>query len=390
MKKLFALLLALTMVLGLAACSGSGGSSSAAAPAAESTAAESTGGDAAASTAEGGEGGGEFTASGDTVKIGGLINTDGLALWYADKMGYFEDEGVKVDIAYFTNGVLENEALAAGEVSVGFNGFAGVYALATGDYKLIGDANDGKGLAVYVQPDCPVVGVTGEYDPEFPDVLGNAETASGLKFAVTLGTIQQIMVDAYYQHLGVTDYELVSMDNASAFNALMAGEVDGAALTMNMVFEAELQGMKLLGTYEDITGVGTGSSTIIPTSYLESNYNDVVLVTRAFYRALDELQKDETLMFDEGMAYFKEMGAEYTEDQMNLEIETRDLFTYEYMENDLEFGNHVVYSAMKLVDLGLLEPGAGQIVYDSIDAKVLEDALGFPINVVVPDGYADY
>ena len=64
------------------------------------------------------------------MDIAALINTDGLAVWYADKKGYFEELGLDTNITYFVNGTLENEALAAGEAQIGFNGFAGVYSLA--------------------------------------------------------------------------------------------------------------------------------------------------------------------------------------------------------------------------------------------------------------------
>ena len=93
-------------------------------------------------------GSGEASPSGETVDIAALINTDGLAVWYADKKGYFKELGLDTNITYFVNGTLENEALAAGEAQIGFNGFAGVYSLATGDYTMVADCDDGKGLAV--------------------------------------------------------------------------------------------------------------------------------------------------------------------------------------------------------------------------------------------------
>ena len=47
--------------------------------------------------------------------IAALINTDGLAVWYADKMGYFEELGLKTNITYFVNGTLENEGCPLGK-----------------------------------------------------------------------------------------------------------------------------------------------------------------------------------------------------------------------------------------------------------------------------------
>ena len=374
-KRILSFGMAVLMAVSLCACGGGKGETEQEAQPAES---EESAGEEADSA--------EPTPSGETVNIAALINTDGLAVWYADKMGYFDEVGLDTNITYFLNGTLQNEALSAGEADIGFNGFAGVYPLATGDYTMVADCDDGRGLAVYVNPDCPVVDVQGEYSAEAPDVYGNAETAAGLSFAVTLGTIQQIMVDSYYANLEQDDYNLVSMDLASCYNALISGEVDGAALSMNYCAAAEAAGMVCLGTYEDITGVGTGSTVIVPNTYLESNHDDIVLTLQAVFKALDEIQNDEDLEFEQGMEFFKEQGTEYTEDEMWTEIEVRDLYSYDKLK-DLEYGNHVVFSAEELTKLGLLEEGSAETVAKSINKDLLEEATGVPITIKLPEGY---
>lgn len=374
-KRILSFGMAVLMAVSLCACGGGKGETEQEAKPAES---EESAGEEADSA--------EPTPSGETVNIAALINTDGLAVWYADKMGYFDEVGLDTNITYFLNGTLQNEALSAGEADIGFNGFAGVYPLATGDYTMVADCDDGRGLAVYVDPDCPVVDVQGEYSAEAPDVYGNAETAAGLSFAVTLGTIQQIMVDSYYANLEQDDYNLVSMDLASCYNALISGEVDGAALSMNYCAAAEAAGMVCLGTYEDITGVGTGSTVIVPNTYLESNHDDIVLTLQAVFKALDEIQNDEDLEFEQGMEFFKEQGTEYTEDEMWTEIEVRDLYSYDKLK-DLEYGNHVVFSAEELTKLGLLEEGSAETVAKSINKDLLEEATGVPITIKLPEGY---
>lgn len=152
---------------------------------------------------------------------------------------------------------------------------------------------------------------------------------------------------------------------------------------MNYCAAAEEAGMVCLGTYEGITGVGTGSTVIVPNDYLESNRDDIVLTLKAVYKALDEIQNDEQLEFDEGMEFFKEMGTEYSESEMQTEIDTRDLYSYEKLK-DLEYGNHVVFSAVELVKLGLLEEGSAETVAESIRKDLLEEATGVEINMVIP------
>ena len=129
--------------------------------------------------------------------------------------------------------------------------------------------------------------------------------------------------------------------------------------------------------------MGTGSTVIVPNDYLESNRDDIVLTLKAVYKALDEIQNDEQLEFDEGMEFFKEMGTEYSESEMQTEIDTRDLYSYEKLK-DLEYGNHVVFSAVELVKLGLLEEGSAETVAESIRKDLLEEATGVEINMVIP------
>ena len=83
------------------------------------------------------------------------------------------------------------------------------------------------------------------------------------------------------------------------------------------------------------------------------------------------------------MEFFKEMGTEYSESEMRTEIDTRDLYSYEKLK-DLEYGNHVVFSAVELIKLGLLEEGSAETVADSIRKDLLEEATGVEINMVIP------
>ena len=61
------------------------------------------------------------------------------------------------------------------------------------------------------------------------------------------------------------------------------------------------------------------------------------------------------------------------------EIEVRDLYSYDKLK-DLEYGNHVVFSAEELTKLGLLEEGSAETVAKSINKDLLEEATGFPLR----------
>ena len=97
-KRILSFGMAVLMAVSLCACGGGKGETEQEAQPAES---EESAGEEADSA--------EPTPSGETVNIAALINTDGLAVWYADKMGYFDEVGLDTNITYFVNGTLQNE-----------------------------------------------------------------------------------------------------------------------------------------------------------------------------------------------------------------------------------------------------------------------------------------
>ena len=109
--KLFAMSLAVLMLLTLAACGGSGKNSTS-----EKTEAP----------AESSESSGErtFTASGETLNVGVQSNIISIPTVYAYEHGYYEELGLDVNLIMFPNGSPENEGLAAEQLDLASNGLA--------------------------------------------------------------------------------------------------------------------------------------------------------------------------------------------------------------------------------------------------------------------------
>ena len=85
-----------------------------------------------------------------------------------------------------------NEALGADLWDVSTIGVAAVTSVAAFGGVRVGElleASDGIGL--YVRPDSPIAQVKGA-NPDYPDLLGNAETVKGVKFILDIGTIKQL------------------------------------------------------------------------------------------------------------------------------------------------------------------------------------------------------
>lgn len=114
-KKMIALLLSLTLMLGLAACGATGQ---------------------------------KDDDTRDVLKVGTMALTMGVPVLYAQEQGYFEEAGLNVSIELFATGAPINEAIAAKQIDVAVSGFASVYSLANANCTWLADVNTTGGIAV--------------------------------------------------------------------------------------------------------------------------------------------------------------------------------------------------------------------------------------------------
>ncbi len=260
-------------------------------------------------TAQSESGDGEYTASGDTIRFAMHPGNGAVAAYRAEKEGYFDDLGLDVEIVMFQDGVTINEGFAAGEVDIGINGFASAYSFATGEYAYLGDLNAQTEYGVYANPDHPAAQIQGEVE-DLPEVYGDKDSVEGMKIAAPQGTIAQIVTDAYVVKVGLqpSDYELTGMDCGSALTALMAGEVDAAGLFPPYSTQALDAGYVRLASYEEVCGCVPADVFMATNEFLETHYDDTVLICQAIYKAAEELEADDEVYYEDAMAFFSENG----------------------------------------------------------------------------------
>ena len=120
------------------------------------------------------------TASGEPLNVGVLVSTVGIPALYADEQGWFDEAGLNVNLIIFATGAPVNEAIAAKELDIACSGFASVYSLANADCTWLLDINSTGGMGIFAREDSPVV-AAGNTVPEYPSMLGSAETVKGLQ-----------------------------------------------------------------------------------------------------------------------------------------------------------------------------------------------------------------
>lgn len=111
-KRMFAALLAVSMMIGMTAC---GSDNSSAGNSASGSSTETAKSDNAGSD-----------SSYDVLNVGTMALTCGIPVLYAEEQGYFKDAGLNVNIEIFATGAPINEAIAANQIDVAVSGFASV------------------------------------------------------------------------------------------------------------------------------------------------------------------------------------------------------------------------------------------------------------------------
>ena len=211
-KRMFAALLAVSMMIGMTAC---GSDNSSAGNSASGSSTETAKSDNAGSD-----------SSYDVFNVGTMALTCGIPVLYAEEQGYFKDAGLNVNIEIFATGAPINEAIAANQIDVAVSGFASVYSLANADCSWVADVNTTGGMGLYARSDSDIAQCAEENG-----LIGSADTLKGIQILEPLGTAVQYMTESYAEKYGLTpnDINQVNMEYASAYQAFATGEGDAMA-----------------------------------------------------------------------------------------------------------------------------------------------------------------
>ena len=350
-KKLLAVLLAASMVVGLAACGGKsqdGGSAS--------------GGSAAAIGIIGGA-------------VMPFLNC--LPVEYMIENGLDEENGFKIETVYFANGTAMNEALAADQWEVGTLSAAAVNSLAIyGAYCIADIGHSEGGLYTLAKADSPIAEIKGA-NPSYPEVYGDADSVKGTTIATQTGTISHLNVNKWLEVLGLTpdDVEIVSMDFPSAYQALKTGNCDIAALNPPTSYTAESEGYVVTSSLSTLD-VPQFDSIIVSNKTFTERKDVLVNYVKAFFQATDALQADPEMATQMLYDWYTDNGSETTMEACASEIETRPFVTSEEAPS-ITIGESVEITGEFWVEQELLEESRFPEIAAHVDDSVIKEALGF-------------
>ncbi len=322
LKRALALLLALTLIFAVTACSK------------QSTHTQPTG-ESTADAANNGQNGtpSETEAPTDALMpltISHQASIHSLPSYIADKEGVFEKNGLDVNILYFTSGPPQTEALGADEWDVGCIGSPPTIAANLAyNMKIIGvSVEDTVALSFWCRNNSDIA----QYgDPDGDGIVGNADTWRGKTILCPLVTSWHFVLIATLNKLGLTedDVNIIDMDASQAYTAMQAGQGDICALGFPNYILAE---------NEDWTCCATGASggESMPTVLVASEKaiaekpEAILAWLHSYYEICDKYVDDN----DKLTEYFLEMqldqGSDVDASQAAIQVGKHTLPTLEY------------------------------------------------------------
>lgn len=299
----------------------------------------------------------------DIVKVATTPHIASTAIWAADRLGYFEEENIKLETTSFVAMAPAIAALASGDIDISYMG-VGVHSLAAkGQVKIFAVNNISYG----------------DY------FIGNKslgadslEQLGDKTIAVPKGSTGDMLVNMVLKKNGLdpADYNIVNMDAAGVVAAMTAGKVGACGIWEPFVSEISSK----LGS-DSIVYLGQGKDYENDVAFIGSygasdkmfNEKRDVLVrfTRAYAKATDYLAEN-----PEELLKITLEETQATEEAIGSQINVTKLFTGEEFKTTFTDGTALAWydSLIKaMVEVGVVEEAVPASEF--VDLTIVQDAL---------------
>ncbi len=273
-KRIMAVALTAAMILGtLTACGGSGGETKAPETEGAQTEAATEGGETEAQT--------EAAEGGELQHVNVAFMANYASLWEvatAINKGYFEEEGLEVQLYMFQDGPTEIASMESGSIDLAYIG--------PGAHKLcIKGQADIFCFSHLGNADC-VMGLKSHG-------VNSLEDLAGKKVAYASGTSSETILVRALDSVGLTldDIEAYDMEVSNMVSAMVSGSIDACApwspssATIAAEMGDDVQTFCTNTSFSDIAA--DCASWICMPGYVDENKDTLVKFTRALYKAMD-------------------------------------------------------------------------------------------------------
>ena len=269
--------------------------------------------------------------------VGGLLN--------AIDNGYFDEEGLEVELVQFTSGATELAAMASGQINLGYLGVGAHVFAPQGQCAILAlDSTD----------------MSGEILVRAADGITSMNDLAGKNVAISAGTTSELVLSMALKLNGMqkSDVNMINMDAAGKVTAFMSGQID--AISIEAPYTDQIR--KDMGEENVITLSGSAdflpdavftNSWVTTNAYLEKNEETVVKFLRAWLRGTEDRYNNMEESVQKVADY---INTDY--DTAYLVVDKTNWLTNAQMKQLIEDGTMLTwYDTVKdmFIDAGLLE-----------------------------------
>lgn len=205
-----------------------------------------------------------------------------LPIYFADKKGYFKDEGLDVEFFTFKGGSENIRAMIGGQIDIASGGF---------NEPMDGQIAGQDTKVFYGTTNIVVYEWWAQKNIKTPADL------KGKKFAVSgIGGQSHLLTSFWLKKIGIDpdkDVQFINSGASSArLSALKAGQVDVAILTSPQTFAAKREGLSMVGKLAEHLSGFPHDVYYAPQAFLTKNPETTRAFIRAINRSVEALRKD--------------------------------------------------------------------------------------------------
>lgn len=211
----------------------------------------------------------EVVEENNTIRLGIMSASDAAPILLAQEKGYFEKEGVDLELEIFTNGATKQSSIQAGELDAAMLSMI----------QFVNNVNGGLKAKI-----------TTTTDGTFPIVLSkNYEEKKDVKVGLMEVSVTNYLADEYLKDYNVEKVFINEMP--VRMQMLMAGELDMAVLPEPLASNAESKGLgkRVYGEADDFTP----NAIVFNDEFIKANPNTVKGFHDAYNKAVEDINNNQ-------------------------------------------------------------------------------------------------